>query len=220
MSGRVYKYFTGREQPQWLWDLALEIRIPALFMAYAVYANTRCYYDALSSYQASSKWGITRGKLLELKRLDYRYISVPRYTVRYEYEVDGRKYISTRATTGSPYRNWMSMFYNDTITESEYLQAIPVLRVGESCTVFYDKKKPGTRSAVAHDANSFEISILCFLAVFPLLMGYNLKTNWWMIKRAYRPNRLMRVRFPPMDHAPPPPEHPPSPSQISPLPKP
>ncbi|EAN79450.1 uncharacterized protein TEOVI_000494400 [Trypanosoma equiperdum] len=219
MSGRIYKLFTGREQPQWMWDLALETRIPALFMAYAVYVNTRCYYDALSSYKANSKWGITRGKLLELRRLDYRYISVPRYALRYEYEVDGKKYVSTRATTGSPYRNWMERFYNDTITESEYLQAIPVLRVGENCTVFYSKKHPGVHSALAHDANSFEISILCFLAVFPLLMGYNMKAQWWMIKRAYRPNKMLRIRFPPNCRTPPPPEAPSSPCHISAIPK-
>ncbi|KAG8345626.1 hypothetical protein TRVL_03532 [Trypanosoma vivax] len=220
MTARIYKFFTGREQPQWMWDLALEIRIPAIFMVYAVYVNTQCYYNALSAYQAHSKWGITRGKLLELRRLDYRYISVPRYAVRYEYEVNGQKYVSTRATTGSPYRNWMWPWYNDTITESQYLQAIPILRAGEACTVFYSKKNPGLYSAVAHDANSFEISILSFLAIFPLLLGYQMKTHWWMIKKLYRPNKMLRVRFPPYNHPPPPPEAPPTPSHISPIPKP
>ncbi|KAF5223391.1 hypothetical protein ECC02_003410 [Trypanosoma cruzi] len=219
MSGRVYRFFTGREQPQWLWDLALEIRIPAVFLAYVVYVNTRCYYDALNAYQANSRWAMTSGKLLELRKLNYRYISVPRYAVRYEYEVDGKRYVSTRATTGSPYRNWMERFYNDTITESQYLQAIPVLRLGERCTVFYDKKNPGAHSALAHDANSFEISILSFFTVVPLLMGYLMKAHWWMLKKAYMPNKKMRVRFPPTARPHPPPEPPKNVSQISSLPK-
>ncbi|KAH9597211.1 Protein of unknown function DUF3592 [Trypanosoma melophagium] len=220
MSGRIYRFLTGKPQPQWVWDLALEFRIPALFMAYVVYVNTRCYYDALTAYQANSKWGMAHGKLLELKKLNYRYISVPRYAVRYEYEVEGKTYVSTRATTGSPYRSWMERFYNDTITESEYLQAIPVLRVGERCTVFYDKKNPGLHSALAHDANSFEISILSFFAVFPFLMGYLMKSHLWMVKKAYMPNKTMRVRFPTYARPPPPPPPPEGASQISPLPKP
>ncbi|RNF12480.1 hypothetical protein TraAM80_00333 [Trypanosoma rangeli] len=220
MSGRVYKFFTGRQQPQWVWDLALELRVPAILCAYLVYVNTQCYYDALTAYQANAKWGMTAGKLLELRKLNYRYISVPRYAVRYEYEVDGKKYVSTRATTGSPYRNWMKQFYNDTITESQYLQAIPVLRVGERCTVFYDKKHAGSLSALAHDANSFEISILSFCAVVPVLMGYLMKAHWWMLRKAYMPNRTMRIRVPRAERPPPPPRAPEDVSHISQPPKP
>ncbi|EPY29083.1 hypothetical protein AGDE_10134 [Angomonas deanei] len=218
MSGRVYRYFYGKEQPQWLWDLALEVRIPALLLTGVIYVNTKCYYDALSSYQASSRWGITSGTLLELRKLNYRYITVPRYAVKYEFEVDGKKIVSTRATTGSPYRSWMAPFYNDTITEAQYLQAIPVLRVGERCTVFYDKKNPSAHSALAHDANSFEMSFIAFFAVFPLLMGYTMKAHFWMICKAYMPNKKMRVRFPTYNHPPPPPPPPKTPEQISKIP--
>lgn len=217
-SGRIYKMMFGRPQPQWMWDMALELRIPALFFAGVVYVNTKCYYDALSAYQAGSRWGMTQGKLLELEKLNYRYISVPRYAVKYEFEVDGQRYVSTRATTGSPYRDWMKWFYKDTITEAEYLQAIPVLRVGERCTVFYDKKNPKSHSALAQDANSFEISFLSFFAVFPLLMGYYMKAHFWMVRKAYMPNKKMRIRFPVYDRPKPPPPPPKEPQQISKLP--
>lgn len=219
MTSRIYKAVTGREAPQWVWDLALEVRIPAVFFAYQVYVNTKLYYDSLAAYQTNASWGMAKGKLLELKKMNYRYISVPRYTVTYEFEVDGQKYVSTRATTGSPYRDWMKSLYNDTITESQYLQAIPVLRVGERCTVFYEKANPGAHSALAHDANSFEISILCFMAVFPLMMGYYMKAHWWMIRKAYLPGKKVRVRFPHYDNPPPPPAEPPQPTHISPIPK-
>jgi len=219
MASALYRKMVGKEPPQWLWDLALEVRIPALFCAYGVYVNTKLYYDSLAAYQPGAKWGMAKGKLLELEKLNYRYISVPRYAVKYEFEVDGKTYVSTRATSGSPYRNWMERFYKDTITESQYLQAIPVLRVGERCTVFYNKANPGSHSALAHDANSFEISIMCFLAVFPLMMGYYMKAHWWMIKKAYFPGKKVRVRFPVYDHPPPPPPPPRQPTQISPLPK-
>jgi hypothetical protein len=199
MASKLYRKVTGKVPPQWIWDMALEVRIPGLFCAYQVYVNTRMYYDSLAAYQTNAKWGMVKGRLLELEKLNYRYISVPRYAVKYEFEVDGVTYTSTRATTGSPYRNWMSSFYKDTITESQYLQAIPILRAGERCTVFYDKAQPGRYSALAHDANSFEISIMCFLAAFPLLMGYYMKAHWWMIKKAYFPGKKMRVRMPAND---------------------
>lgn len=219
MASWAYKKISGKEAPQWVWDLALEFRIPGLFFTYAVYVNTRLYYDSMSAYQPNASWGMAKGKLLELQKLNYRYISVPRYTVKYEFEVDGKKYVSTRATTGSPYRDWMQRFYKDTITESQYLQAIPVLRVGERCTVFYSKTHPEKHSALAHDANSFEISILCFLAVFPMLMGYYMKTHWWLTKKAFLPGKKVRVRFPVYDHPPPPPEPPRQPTHISPIPR-
>ncbi|CAG9574476.1 conserved hypothetical protein [Leishmania major strain Friedlin] len=217
-SGRIYKFLFRKEQPQWLWDMALEVRLPALFLLGVVYVNTKCYCDSLTAYQAGSRWGITQGKLLELRKLNYRYIIVPRYAVKYEFEVDGKQYVSTRGTTGSPYRNWMEGWYYDTITEAEYLQAIPVLRVGERCSVFYDKKNPKAHSALAQDANSFEISFLGFLAVFPLLMGHYMKAHFWMLRKAYMPNRKMRIRFPVYDHPKPPPSPPKEPQQISQLP--
>ncbi|EPY23387.1 hypothetical protein STCU_02411 [Strigomonas culicis] len=114
----------------------------------------------------------------------------------------------------------MEGFYNDTITEAQYLQAIPVLRVGEGCTVFYDKKNPGAHSALAHGANSFEISFIAFFAVFPLLMGYFMKSHFWMLKKAYLPNKKIRVRFPAYDHPQPPPPPPKEPQQISKVPPP
>ncbi|KAG5500652.1 hypothetical protein JIQ42_04671 [Leishmania sp. Namibia] len=217
-TGRIYKFLFSKEQPQWLWDMALEVRLPALILGGVVYVNTKCYYDAQSAYQAGSRWGITQGKLLELRKLNYRYIIVPRYAVKYEFEVDGKRYVSTRGTTGSPYRNWMEGWYYDTITEAEYLQAIPVLRVGERCSVFYDKKNPKAHSALAQDANSFEISFLGFLALFPLLMGHYMKAHFWMLRKAYMPNKKMRIRFPVYDHPRPPPPPPKEPQQISTLP--
>lgn len=218
-SGRVYRFLYNKEQPQWMWDMALEVRIPAVLLLGILYVNTKCYYDALSAYQANARWGIAQGKLLELKKLNYRYISVPRYSVTYEYEVDGKKYVSTRATTGSPYRNWMKGFYNDTITEAQYLQAIPVLRVGEKCNVFYNRKHPHTHSALAHDANSFEMSFIAFLSIFPLLMGYFMKAHFWMVRKAYMPNKKMRIRFPVYDHPAPLPPPLKNPTHISAVPK-
>lgn len=219
MSSWIYRKVVGREPPQWYWDLALEFRIPALFLAYEVYINTSLYYGSLSSYQPNSTWAMTKGKLLELNKLNYRYISVPRFAVKYEFEVDGKKIVSTRATTGSPYRNWMSSFYKDTITESQYLQAIPVLRVGERCTVFYKKDNPGEYCGLAHDANSFEISLMAFFAAFPLLMGYYMKSHAWMVYKAYAPNKTFKVRFPKYDHPPPHRPPPPAPTHISPIPR-
>lgn len=212
---KIFKY----ERPQWVWDLALEVRLPGLVCAWVVYKSTRLYYDALSAYNQDSKWAMTKGKLLELNKQQYRYISVPRYTVKYEFEVDGVKYTSTRATTGSPYRNWMSFFYKDCITESQYLQAMPILRVGERCTVFYDKSNPSSHSALAHDPNSWEMSILAFCAALPLLMGYYMKAHYVDVRRAYAPARKLKIGFPKVDHPKPPPPPPREPTQISPIPK-
>eukprot|EP00758_Cryptobia_borreli_P000338 Tbor_TRINITY_DN1052_c0_g1::TRINITY_DN1052_c0_g1_i1::g.12370::m.12370 len=220
LQGRktMYERIFGYPEPQWFWDLALEVRIPGIICAYVVYVNTRLYYDSMTAYQIDSKWGMTRGKLLELRKKKSRYLAVPRYGVTYEFEVDGKKYTSTRATTGTPYRDWMKWMYEDTITESQYLQAMPVLRVGEKCTVFYNKSNPGGHSALAHDPNSWEISILCFCAAFPLLMGYLLKSHFLQFRTAYMPPSKMKVGFPSAVRPPPPPPPPRQPTQISPIP--
>ena len=89
----------------------------------------------------------------------------------------------------------MEGWYNDTITEAEYLQAIPLLRVGEPCTVFYDKRYPADFSALAHDANSFEISLLVFLGSFPLVFGTTLKQQLYILRRNNFRRRI-KVKYP------------------------
>lgn len=215
----VFERIWGFPRPQWVWDMALEFRLPGLFCAYLVYKNSVLYYNSLSAYQPQSSWGMTKGTLLDLRKLTYRHIAVPRYAVTYEFDVDGVKYTSTRATTGSPYRNWMRFFYNDTITEAQYLQAMPILRKGEKCTVFYNKSNPSAHSGLAHDANSWEISLLAFCAAMPILMGYYMKAQCAQAFRDYFPRKLMKIRFPKVDHPKPPPPPPRQPTQISPIPK-
>jgi hypothetical protein len=188
---RNHPYFTA----PWKWEMALEMRIPALFiLAYAVH-NTILYSEANHAWKAGGKVTTTKGKLLEMQRHFNTRLALPRYSVKYEFEVDGKKYIATRATTGSPYRNWMEGWYLDTITEAQYLQAIPVLRVGEPCTVYYRKSNPGKYSALAHDGNSFEISTLVFFGTFPLIFGTSLKGQFFVLRRWLFPRR-QQVRLP------------------------
>lgn len=224
IAGRksIFERIFGVPQPQWMWDMALELRLPALATAFYVYVNTQLYYDALSAGQKKdSKWGVADGKLLSLQKLHYRFIAVPRYAVEYEYTVDGVTYVSTRATSGSPYRNFMRYFYRDTITEAQYLQAMPVLRVGERCAVFYSKSNPGKHSAVAHDPNSWETSLMAFMAFMPLLMGYYMKSHYFTARQSFMPKPKMRVGFPKLDQetSKPPPPPPRQPTQISPIPR-
>lgn len=219
MSSWLYKKITGRPAPTYIWEMALEFRIPAVIIGAVVLINTKHFTDANHTYLADSKVGMTKGKLLEMRKLTYRYTPLPRYAVRYEYTVDGVKYVSTRGTTGSPYRNWMEGWYDDTITESQYLQSIPVLRIGERCTVFYVKRKPQL-AALAHDPNSWETSLMTVTCVFMLLMGRLMKFNVWLLKEKYKKKRSVKVRFPVYDHPVPPVEPPPMPTHISPIPKP
>ena len=214
----IFERVTGRRQPQWMWDMALEFRIPALLMATVVAINSKLYYDSVSAYHKNSNWAITHGKLLGIEKLQYRYINVPRYAVKYEFDVDGTKYIATRATTGSPYRNWMEGWYKDTITEAQYLQSIPVLRMGERCTVYYRKRTPWKHSALAIDANSWEISTIAFFATFPILMGSIMKAHFVVRVKPWMPLPKMRIGFPKHDHPSPPPPRPPQPTQTSPIP--
>jgi hypothetical protein len=218
MSAWVYKRLTGKAEPYWLGECALELRIPCLFLAYYIYKNTYHYLDANEIHLPDCRWGVAKGKLLELRKVQYRMNSLPRYGVKYEYTVNGQTYVSTRATTGAPYRDWMSWFYLDTITEAHYLQAIPVLRVGERCTVFYSKESPHL-SALASDANSWESSILAVVVCFPLLVGTQLKHQFvGLYRKHWRRNRI-RVRMPVYDIPPPPPEMPPPPTHHSPVPR-
>lgn len=181
----------------WLWDLALELRVPALFFLGTAVYNSKLYSEANAAWAGNpnAKVGVTRGKLLELNRFFYQHMGVPRYTVKYEFTVDGKTYVSTRATTASPYRNWMEGWYNDTITESQYLQSIPPLRVGEPCTVFYSKRWPDAHSALAHDGNSFEMSFLVFAGVFPLVFGTQLKSQFFSWRRNFF-RRKIKVKYP------------------------
>lgn len=182
-------------------DFVLPIRIPALgLLAYTLY-NTYLYNQALQAFDRGSRFATTRGKLLSIEKNNYFYNAVPRYAVHYEFVVDGVRYESRRATTGSFYRDWMiplQYLFRDTITESQYLQAFPVLRQGEACTVFYDSKAPGRHSALASDANSAEGGVALYLAVFPLIFGNMLMTSWRGFMRRMRPPK-MRVRIPKYD---------------------
>ena len=215
---KLFRAVTGRDQPFWVWELALEIRIPSVFLAYLIYNNTMHYLNANEVHLPDAKWGMTKGKLLELNKVKYRMNNLPRYGVKYEYSVDGKTYVSTRATTGAPYRNWMSWFYLDTITEAHYLQAIPVLRVGERCTVYYSKENPNL-SALASDANSWEMAVLATFVAFPLFAGTSLKQQVFNFWRRFGPAKKMRIRVPSYDFPRPPPEAPPPPTHHSPIPR-
>lgn len=189
-------------------DLALGVRIPCLFILFAAGYNTKLYYEAGQAWQQNARFGTAKGKLLKLHRLKYSYVAVPRYSVEYEFEVDGVKYVSKRATTGSPYRDWMGDWYTDTITEAQYLQSIPLLRIGERCTVLYDRTNPGAHSAIAHDANSWEISLMLYAAVFPFLTA-NLWLMQWQTWRYGTKMVAKKIKMPAWSR---PPNMPPPPS--------
>jgi hypothetical protein len=89
--------------------------------------------------------------------------------------------------------------YNDTITESQYLQAIPILRIGEPCTVYYDRKNPQAHASLAADGNSTEIGILLYLAVFPLIFANTFRMQYIVWKKMYF-KKKMRVGFPAWAH--------------------
>lgn len=214
----LWHRLTGKPQPQWMWDLALELRIPATFFLYYAWINTQYYLNAQTAYLKNAKWAMIDGTLLEIQKHKYRYIAVPRYAVRYEYEWEGKKYVSTRATTGSPYRNWMFGWLNDTITEAQYLQAIPVLRVGEKCTVWVNKRRPDSITAVASDANPAQTAVLVLFGVLPLLLGYHMKCHLVWLKHYYFPSKKMRVRYPAYDRPVSQPPPTPPPTQRSPVP--
>ena len=173
-------------------DLALHIRVPCLGLLWVAGYNTHLYWEAGQAWQPNARFRTTKGKLTKLQRMKYSYVAVPRYAVEYEYEVDGVKYVSKRATTGSPYRDWMGDWYTDTITEAQYLQSVPLLRSGERCTVLYDSKHPGAHSSIAHDANSWEISLMLYFATFPILTAPLLQLQFfnWVTAR-----QVKRTRF-------------------------
>ena len=178
-------------------DLVLPVRLPALIvLGYAIYA-TWLYKQSNKAFEKNARFGTVRGRLIEIKKHNYFYNAVPRYTVHYEFSVDGVKYESRRATSGSFFRDWMTPLgiMTDTITESQYLQAFPVLRNSEPCTVFYDKKCPGAHSSIASDANSAEAGIALYMAVFPLMFANKFKADLWSWRRRWVPKRY-RVQMP------------------------
>lgn len=179
-------------------DFVLGVRLPALAILVCALYNTKLYYDA-GKAGPDARFGLTKGKLLELQRHKYGYVAVPRYSVLYEFTVDGVTYTSRRATTGSPYRDWMGLRYTDTITEAQYLQSIPILRIGEPCTVFYDKKAPAKHAAIAHDSNSWETALMLYAAFFPLLCAGMMKMQYQSWVRYFRVSKT-RVGFPEWAH--------------------
>lgn len=183
-------------------NLVIPIRVPALMLLSYSLWNTYLYNQAKKSFdRGETRFATTRGKLLSIQKNNYFYNAVPRYCVRYEYTVDGVRYESRRATTGSFYRDWIPFidrFYNDTITESQYLQAFPILRQNEPCTVFYDKKSPRYHSALASDANSAESGVALYLAVFPLIFANMLMATFMRMKRSWKPP-VKRIRMPKYD---------------------
>jgi hypothetical protein len=194
-SGKISKAL----KHQIVQDMVLPIRLPALMMLCWALYNTWLYNQANKAFDRGARFQTVRGRLLELKKNNYFYNAVPRYAVRYEFEVNGKRYESCRATTGSFFRDWMPSFiWTDTITESQYLQAFPVLRVGEPCTVFYDTKNPKSHSAIACDANSTEGGVALYLAVFPLIFGNMLRGHYVSFMRKWFPKKI-KVKMPKYD---------------------
>jgi len=180
-------------------DMILPIRIPALIILFWACYNTWLYNQANKAFDRGARFQTVRGRLLEIKKNNYFYNAVPRYAVKYEFVVNGVRYESCRATTGSFYRDWMpTWLWTDTITESQYLQAFPLLRVGEACTVFYDSKCPGAHAALACDANSTESGVALYAAVFPLIFANMLYGQYSAAKRKVFTKKI-RVRMPAHD---------------------
>jgi len=184
----------------WRWQLALHWRLPALLaVGYGLRCNYICYQykKAPNGHNDSDiPTAITYdARLLDIGRVKNLRLGLPRYWVRYEYWVDGVRYESKRATTGSPYRDWMGDWYMDTMTEAEYLQAMPVLRVGEKCAVWYNKSNPGSYPALAFDGNSFETGVLVILGGFPLAAGSLLRSQLMLWRMKWFP-RPMKVKMP------------------------
>jgi hypothetical protein len=182
-------------------DMVLPIRGPAvLLLGWALY-NTYLFNESNRALDRDARFSTVRGRLLAINKQNYFYNAVPRYSVCYEFTVNGKRYESCRATTGSFFRDWMPRFvWTDTVTESQYLQAFPVLRVGEPCTVFYDRRAPQAHSALAVDANSTEGGIALYLAVFPLIFANMLRTSVVVAWRKVFPKKI-RVRMPKYDLA-------------------
>ena len=176
-------------------DLVLGVRIPAALLAAAAVYNTSLFYASNKAHLADAKFGSVTGRLIDIQKKKYPFMSVPRYAVHYEYDIDGKTYTSRRATSGSPYRDWMGQRYTDTITESQYLQSFPILRIGEPCHVLYDKKNPQAHASLAHDANSWEMALMTYLAVFPLLMANNMRDSYNEYKNGWKTKKT-KVRFP------------------------
>jgi hypothetical protein len=184
-------------------DFGFKIRVPAAIILAGTLYNSQLFYDSKKAHLSDSRFGSVSGTLLEIKKLQYRYITVPRYSVLYEYEVDGVKYTSRRATSGSPYRDWMGTYYTDTITEAQYLQSFPILRIDEPCTVLYDKKAPAAHASLAHDANSWETALLMYFGVFPMVTA-NLMINQYGYWAHRWGKSKTTVKFPQWAHVRPP----------------
>ncbi|KNH04312.1 permease [Perkinsela sp. CCAP 1560/4] len=193
--------------PLWLSELALEIRIPCAFMVWYSIRLTKTFFEAATYFDdriegqssAQQKWTHTTGTLLELKRHTYRHHYLPRYSVMYRFTVDGKTYESRRATTSCMWSEYVLQYLPgdvDVLTEVQYLQSIPPLRANSPCTVFYKIANPRL-SALAHDANSYQFTILTSVGIFGLLFATSLKTNAINLLRAYlfRPKRKV-IGFP------------------------
>eukprot|EP00759_Apiculatamorpha_spiralis_P033201 PhF_6_TR3452/c0_g1_i1/m.5035 len=165
--------------PRWLQDMALEFRIPAVWCMWYSFRTTQHYFDAQSYYKPDGKWTTAKGTVLDIERHTFRHHYLPRYSVQYTFTVDGKEYTSRRATTGSIYRNWIHPYLPtsvDAMTEAQYLQAIPPLRIGAPCTVFYAKSNP-CLSGVAHDPSSYECSLIAFAGLFVFVWATQMKVT-------------------------------------------
>jgi len=187
----------GKKQtPLWWREMALELRLPACLLCGYAYYSTKLYYDAQSYYKPNGTWGVCKGTLLEIKRHTYRHHYLPRYSVRYSFELDGQTYTSRRSTSASVYRDWFLDFvpHQDQITEVQYLQSNPPLRVNSPCTVFYRKDDPSL-SCIAHDPNSIENSLIAFAGIFTVLWATKFKHSYIMWKKK-RFESTFKVGFP------------------------
>ncbi len=80
--------------------------------------------------QSSSKWSSTAGKLLEFKAEQVRFVSIK---VKYEYFVNGEKYIGKRISFINPFYSTLEEFKSD-----EFCSRIQ----REDFNVFYYDKYP------------------------------------------------------------------------------
>ena len=195
----------GSRLPEWFHELALEIRIPCAFLLWYSIHLTWIFFDAATYFddriegksQQRQSWTCTTGRLLELNRHTYRRHYLPRYSTRYEFTVDGKRYESRRSTTSCM---WSERVLNmlpkdaDVLTEVQYLQSVPPLRVNGECTVFYKIDNPSL-SALAHDANSHQFTVMAYFGVFGLLFAGHMKHGAARLYRKYlmRPKRLVRM---------------------------
>ena len=81
------------------------------------------------------------------------------------------------------------------LSEVQYLQSVPPLRVNSPCTVFYKIDDP-TMSALAHDANSYQFTFMAYFGIFGLAFATSIKTSLINMYRArLRPRRQRIVQM-------------------------